>query len=107
MKLVDILLLGLALVFIIIGIDQSLVYGFQKSYWAFMLSLTLFFAFNLRRNRKKPEAPDSTTRKPPSENHLPESHPQVSKTALSIVFGRFFPTSLFFDSDIFLIEITG
>lgn len=53
LTLPDILILGLTLVFIIIGVDQSMAYGFNNSYWAFMLSLTLFFVYNLRKNKQK------------------------------------------------------
>ena len=56
MKLSDILLLGLALAFIIIGIDQTIVLGFKHAYWAFMAALTLFFVFNMKKNKQKQEA---------------------------------------------------
>ncbi|HYF70884.1 MAG TPA: hypothetical protein VD884_22270 [Ohtaekwangia sp.] len=56
MKLSDILLLGLALAFIIIGIDQTIVLGFNHAYWAFMAALTLFFVFNFKKNKQKQEA---------------------------------------------------
>jgi hypothetical protein len=70
MKLTDILLLGLSLVLIIIGIDQTVAFGFKNSYWAFMLALTLFFVFTLRKNRDASEEqagkPDKTSKKPGS-----------------------------------------
>jgi uncharacterized membrane-anchored protein YitT (DUF2179 family) len=52
MKLLDILLIGLSIAFLVIGVDQSIAYGFQQSYWAFMLALLPFFIFSYRRNRK-------------------------------------------------------
>jgi hypothetical protein len=51
-KLSDIIILSLAVVFLIIGIDQIIVIDFGSGYWAIMLSLILFFLFNLRRQKK-------------------------------------------------------
>lgn len=51
-KLPDIILLSLAVVFIIIGIDQMIRLGFGSAYWAIMLSMILFFVYNLRRRKK-------------------------------------------------------
>jgi hypothetical protein len=53
MKLLDILLIGLSIAFMVIGVDQSIAYGFQQSYWAFMLALLPFFVLSYRRNRKQ------------------------------------------------------
>jgi hypothetical protein len=52
MKLTEILLLGVSGALLIIGIDQTIAYGFKYSYWAFMLALIPFFIFNFRRNRR-------------------------------------------------------
>jgi len=52
MKLPDIILLSLAVVFLIIGIDQIVTLGFGKGYWAIMLALVFFFVYNLRRRKK-------------------------------------------------------
>jgi hypothetical protein len=57
LKLSDVLLLGLSFAFIVIGIDQTIFNGFQKSYWAFMLALTLFFTFTLRKGRQNVQSP--------------------------------------------------
>ena len=51
-KLPDILLIGASALFLIIGIDQSIVLGFDKGYWAFMLSLAAFFGFTYRKGRR-------------------------------------------------------
>jgi len=51
MKLADILILSLAVVFLIIGIHQTMTLGFGDAYWALMLTLILFFLFNLRRKK--------------------------------------------------------
>jgi len=53
MKLADILILSLAVVFLIIGIHQTMVLGFENAYWALMLTLILFFMLTLRRNKRK------------------------------------------------------
>lgn len=67
MKLVDVFLIGLTIMFLIIGIDQTLFLGFQAGYWAFMLALAAFFAFTYRKSRRaeptKPEKPKAK-RKP-------------------------------------------
>jgi len=51
MKLTDIIILSLAVVFTIIGIHQTMTIGFGKAYWAVMLALVLFFIFNLRKRK--------------------------------------------------------
>jgi hypothetical protein len=52
MKLTDVLLIGLTIMFLIIGIDQTVVLGFDKGYWAFMLALVPFFIFNYRKTKR-------------------------------------------------------
>jgi hypothetical protein len=52
MKLPQIVILSLAVVFLIIGIDQIIVLGFGQGYWAIMIALVFFFVFNLRRQKK-------------------------------------------------------
>jgi hypothetical protein len=51
MKVLDIVILSTAIVFLIIGIDQIMKVGFADAYWAIMLALVLFFVFNLRRRK--------------------------------------------------------
>jgi hypothetical protein len=53
MKLVDVLILSLAVVFIIIGIHQTMTVGFTQAYWAIMLSMILLFIFNLRKRKQQ------------------------------------------------------
>ncbi len=70
MKLIDIILLSLAAGFFIIGVHQLVVItnnvnlnvGLAQSYWVFMLSVTLFLTFQLR--KKKREADEKAP--PPS-----------------------------------------
>ena len=52
MKLPDIILLSLAVVFLVIGIDQIVTLGFGHAYWAIMLALIFFFVYNLRRRKR-------------------------------------------------------
>lgn len=51
MKLLDIILLSLAVAFLIIGIHQTMVLGFGNAYWALMLTMVFFFAFTFRKKR--------------------------------------------------------
>jgi hypothetical protein len=51
MKLVDVLVLSMAVVFSIIGIHQTMVLGIDKAYWALMLALILYFVYNLRKRK--------------------------------------------------------
>lgn len=51
MKLIDVLILSLAVVFVIISIHQSMVAGFKESYWAVMIALLLFFVYNYRKRK--------------------------------------------------------
>lgn len=51
MKLIDILILSLAVAFLIIGIHQTMVLGFDQAYWALMLTLIFFFVFILRKRK--------------------------------------------------------
>lgn len=53
MKIPDIILLSLAIVFLIVGIDQIMKVGLAAGYWAIMLALVLFFLINLRRRKNK------------------------------------------------------
>jgi hypothetical protein len=52
MKLPDVILLALAVVFLIIGIDQIITLGFSHAYWAIMLALVLFFVYTLRKRKQ-------------------------------------------------------
>jgi len=52
LKLTDILILSLAVVFLIIGIHQTMILGFGQAYWALMLTMILFFLYTLRKKKK-------------------------------------------------------
>jgi hypothetical protein len=52
MKLFDIILLSLAVVFIIIGIYEVMAYGAGKAYWAIMLAVLFFFYYTYRKRQK-------------------------------------------------------
>jgi len=51
MKLLDVIYISLAVVFIIIGIHQIMTLGFASGYWAIMVALIFFFIYNLRRRK--------------------------------------------------------
>jgi hypothetical protein len=53
MKLIDSILISLAVAFLIIGIHQIMTVGFGNAYWAIMLALILFFLVNLRRRKSR------------------------------------------------------
>jgi hypothetical protein len=52
MKLVDVLVLSLAVAFLIIGIHQTMTVGIENAYWAIMLSVALYFVFILRKKKR-------------------------------------------------------
>jgi len=51
MKLVDVLLLSLAVVFIVIGAYEVMTLGLSHAYWSLMLAMILFFAYTIRKKR--------------------------------------------------------
>ena len=86
MKLIDIILLSLAAGFLIIGVNQLVVItnnenlnlGLAQSYWVFMLSVTLFLTFQLRKKKQEaaakatPPTPKATrTTKPAAKARKP------------------------------------
>jgi predicted membrane protein len=53
MKLIDVLIISLAVVFIIIGIYEMIQFGIGSGYWSVMLAVILFFVYNYRKQSKK------------------------------------------------------
>jgi hypothetical protein len=53
MKLIDTLLLALAVVFIIIGIYEIIQFGIGTGYWSVMVAILLFFYYHYRKGTKK------------------------------------------------------
>ena len=51
MKLIDVIVLSLAVALLIIGIHQTMTLGIGKAYWAVMLSLMLYFVYILRKKK--------------------------------------------------------
>jgi hypothetical protein len=51
MKLIDVLILSVAVAFTVIAIHQAMVVGFGEAYWAVMVALLLFFVYNYRRRK--------------------------------------------------------
>jgi hypothetical protein len=51
MKLLEIILISLAVVFVIIGMYEIMTLGPSHGYWAVMLAMIFFFAYYLRKNK--------------------------------------------------------
>jgi len=51
MKLSNVLLFSLAVVFVIIGIYEMMALGVGNGYWAIMLSVVFFFLYLYRKNK--------------------------------------------------------
>lgn len=51
MKLLDIILLSLAVVFLIIGIYEIMALGPTQGYWAVMLAMVFLFGYYTRKNK--------------------------------------------------------
>jgi hypothetical protein len=51
MKLVEIILISLAVVFVIIGMYEIMTLGPSNGYWAVMLAMVFFFAYYIRKNK--------------------------------------------------------
>ena len=64
MKLIDALSLMFSLGFMVIGVDQSIRFGFANSYWIFMLSLGLLFFYGYRKGQKKIAEKEIAEKKP-------------------------------------------
>lgn len=54
-NLVDIIVLSLSVVFLIIGIHQTITVGFGQAYWLFMLSIAALLYQQIRKVKKKQE----------------------------------------------------
>lgn len=55
MKLLDSIIISLAVVLFIIGVHQTFYFGIAASYWLFMLSLSLVLYLKLNRAKKQKE----------------------------------------------------
>lgn len=75
MNLRDTLLLSLAVVFLIIGIHQTMVLGFDQAYWALMLAMILFFVYTLKKRNRVTNPQDEET--PPS----PKTHKKAASAS--------------------------
>jgi membrane protein implicated in regulation of membrane protease activity len=52
-RLVDIIILALSIVALIIGIHQTVYYGFSNAYYLFMISIGLLLYMQIRKSKKK------------------------------------------------------
>jgi len=52
LKLPDIILISLTVVFVVIGIYEIMELGPSSGYWSVMLALVCFFAYHIRKNKK-------------------------------------------------------
>jgi hypothetical protein len=52
-NLVDIIVLSMSLVFLIIGIHQTITVGFGQAYWLYMLSIAALLYQQIRKAKKK------------------------------------------------------
>lgn len=64
MKLIDALSLMFSLGLMVIGVDQSIRFGFANAYWIFMISLGLIFFYGYRKGQKKETDQEEKTKKP-------------------------------------------
>ncbi len=55
MKLLDTILFSIAILFMLIGIHQSMMVGFAPSYWLFMLALGFLMWYQIRKKNRKAE----------------------------------------------------
>lgn len=53
MKLIDVLLMAAVIIFLTIGVHQSISHGFAQSYWVFMLALAAWFTYGYRKNKRE------------------------------------------------------
>jgi len=58
------IILFIAAAFLIIGVHQTIIYGFEISYWIFMVSLSMYFLSRLigQKEEKKKEKVKSSKR---------------------------------------------
>ena len=67
MKLVKIIVLSLSAAFLIIGIHQTIVLGFEVSYWIFMLTISMFLFYRLLGTSEKDGEKKKKVKKVPKE----------------------------------------
>ncbi len=53
MKLIDVLLLAAVIVFLTIGVHQSISIGFMNAYWIFMMAMAAWFLYGYRKNKRE------------------------------------------------------
>ena len=78
MKLLDVILLSVAVAMFMIGIHQSTVHGIKNSYWIFMISLVCILVLRYRRAIAKI---DTTTVVPTTPQVAPTKTKKKKKNA--------------------------
>ena len=62
MKLIDTILIAIAIAFLYIGVHQTLTIGFAESYWIFMFAISCLILYYYRKRKqqhnKTPDKPD-------------------------------------------------
>ncbi|WP_320004357.1 hypothetical protein [Shiella aurantiaca] len=61
-QLLDILIFSNLVAFFVIGVHQTFVLGFSRSYWIFMLVISLLLLYNYRKNQSLQKSKEPTVR---------------------------------------------
>ena len=61
-QLLDIIIFSSLLAFFVIGVHQTFVLGFSRSYWIFMLVISLLLLYNYRKNQSLQKRKEPTVR---------------------------------------------
>ena len=75
MSLTNTLIIAFAIVFLIIGLHQSLLIGIQDSYWIFMLCISMLFLYKYRTMK----AADQEQQAPPQKKSASARRKKSSK----------------------------
>lgn len=62
MKLIDTLIFSFAILMLLIGIHQAMMYGFMAGYWLFMLCLMALLWYQIRKKNQKKAADEEAAK---------------------------------------------
>ena len=68
MKIVQVILISLSLVFLIIGVDQSIKTSFSDSYFLFMMMLACFFGYTYLKGKENMDKKDAQSPSVPKKD---------------------------------------